>query len=498
MTLALILSKFAYIPPLKSLKSKCLLPSVTNRPMQVLKNQSARGCFSPQRELGNMKNNNVRRRLALSLSAVAVFAGMAPAVGATGPATAVTTKLDVNEFYLSDSDYDGVNYRTIAGTATGVTSNSVDLLCLNTVTGTVDKTFNTNITVKSGKWSTRIDLNRASGNTCRLAALPNGTTPTGETAAALISSVKSFTGPFVRFGEARWYYSSLGSPDQQLTTEVGLYTYNSKSYAEIWGVEDSGLYNWRTRTDGGVNGTRMANGFFSHGTSETGPTSNTEASMKVDGVQAFMPYNMDSYDTNATKANSPKISYSYDKSGVLTYTETFPLFRCATSEPSVVQSSMSNCPDDVTVKLGVTWTHEVKLSADGSVANAVDTFTSIDKKAHTVIYDGAFKMNSSAQGYRYAKTGAFGSIDTSAKTKLAGVGAKYDPSSATTIDNPIAQIVFTTVPVTTWTNSGWSSKDIYARWSVAVAAGKSGAIKTGAALITDDTKATAQIAAAAK
>jgi len=442
-----------------------------------------------------MKNNNVRRRLALSLSAVAVFAGMAPAVGATGPATAITTTLATNQVYLSDSDYSGVNYRTIAGTATGVTSNSVDLLCLNTITGTVDKTFNTNITVKSGKWSTRIDLGRASGYTCRLAALPNGTTPTGETAAALISSAKSFTGPFVRFGEARWYYSSLGSPDQQLTTEVGVYTYNSKSYSEFWGVEDGGLYNWSPRTDGGVNGKRMANGFFSHESgSETGPTSNTDASMKVDGVQAFMPYNIDSYDTNATKANSPKISYSYDKSGVLTYTETFPLFRCATSEPSVVQSRMYNCPDGVTVKLGVTWTHEVKLSADGSVANAVDTFTSIDKKAHTVIYDGAFKMNSSAQGYRYAKTGGIGSIDTSAKTKLAGVGAKYDPSSATTIDNPIAQIVFTTVPVTTWTNN----KDIYARWSVAVAAGKSGAIKTGAALITDDTKATAQIAAAAK
>ena len=446
-----------------------------------------------------MTNTNVRR-LAMSLSAVAVFAGMAPAVGAaSGPATAVTTKLDVNQFYLYDSDYYGINFRTIAGTATGVTSNSVDLLCLNTVTGTVDKTFKTNITVKSGKWSTRIDLNRASGYTCRLAALPNGTTPTGETAAALITSAKSFTGPFVRFGEARWYYSSLGTPDQQFTTEVGLYTYNSKSYAEFWGVEDSGLYNWYPRTDGGVNGTQMAKGFFSHEPgSVTGPTSNTEATMKVDGVQAFMPYNMDSYDTNATAANSPKISYSYDKTGVLTYTETFPLFRCATSEPNVVQSRMYNCPDDETVKLGVTWTHEVKLSADGSVANAVDTFTSIDKKAHTVIYDAAFKMVSSAQGYRYAKTGAFGSIDTSAKAKLAGVGAKYDPSSATTIDNPIAQIVFTTLPTTTWTNSGWSSKDIYSRWTVAVAAGKSGAIKTGAALITDDTKATAQIAAAAK
>jgi hypothetical protein len=159
---------------------------------------------------------------------------------------------------------------------------------------------------------------------------------------------------------------------------------------------------------------------------------------------------------------------------------------------------MYNCPDDDTVKLGVSWTHEVTLSSDGSVATGVDTFTSIDKKAHTVIYDGAFKMNGSAQGYRYAKTGAFGSVDTSAKTKLAGFGAKYDPTSATSIDNPIAQVVFATVPVTTWTNSSYRSKDVYSRWSVAVAAGKSGAIKTGAALIIDDTKAATQIAAAGK
>ena len=445
-------------------------------------------------------NTRIRRRVAASLSVVAVFAGVAPATGAAaGPATAITTKLATNQSYLYDSDYSSVNYRTIAGTATGIASNAVDLLCLNTVTGTVDKTFSTNIQVKSGKWSTRIDLNRTSGYTCRLAALPAGTSPTGETEAAMITSAKSFTGPFIRFGEARWYYSSLGTPDEQFTTEVGVYTYDSKAYAEIWGIEDSGLYNWRPRTDGGVNGTQMANGFFSHEPGyATGPSGNNEASMKVDGVQAFTPYNMDSYDTNATMANSPKISYSYDSTGALTYTETYPLFRCATSDPTVLQSRMYNCQDDETVKLGVTWTHEVKLSADGSVANAVDTFTSVDKKKHTVIYDGAFKVNSSAQGYRYAKTGAFGSIDTSAKVKLAGFAAKYDPSAATTIDNPIAQVVFTTVPTTTWTNSGWSSKDVYSSWTVAVAAGKSGAIKTGAALITDDAKATAQIAAAAK
>ena len=432
----------------------------------------------------------------VGIAAVLATSILTPAMAGSAPTTAITTKLDANQVYLRATSVSSVNYRKLAGTASNLSEPSVDIACVNPVTGEITTKLQTGIKVTSGKWSTYVDLRSMNGYYCQLRALPSGTSPSGETSAAKIDSLKSFTGPLVRTGQKYWYYSNLGTPTTAWSYDAGVSWPASKAQIEVYGVEDGGLYGWTPRTDDGNTGRGIVNGVFSdYRPNTTGPTGAPEAHLTVDGVQAFHPYNMDSSDFNMA---DPDNNASYDvsispKTGQISYSETAPLFKCSNPEVGAVYSSISRCPDSETDKLGVTWTHEVVISVDGTVASSTDTFNSVDKKKHVVRFD-LYSSFSGIDAVRYAKSGTFGSISSDAKTKLSGLGVKYRSADVTSMSNPIVQLVYITAPVTTWVDY----TTFYSRYNVAVVPGKGSEVKAGATLISDDSKAPAQISAASK
>lgn len=443
------------------------------------------------------KNKTFARVALIGMATILAASSLTPAMAGSTPTTAITTKLDANQVYLGEARVYSINYRKISGTAANLSVPTVDIACINTVTGDIIRTLKSSVPVTAGKWSTYIELYYMDGYLCQLRALPTGTSPSGDTAAAKINSVKSFTGPVIRTGQLYWYYKTIGTPTSMWSYDAGLYWSASKAKLQLWGVEDGGFYSWQPRTDEGTEGRNIVNGLFStYRPSMTGPTGNSEANLIVDGAQAFHPYYMDYNDFNMANpdANNARYNISIDpKTGQISYSETAPLFKCEKPESGRVYSYLSDCPDDLTVKVGVSWKHEVEINTDGTVALTTDTFTSEDKKKHTVKLD-IYSSFSGIDGVRYGKTGAFGSISSDAKTKLAGLGAKYRTADPTSMSNPVVQIVYTTAPVTTWV----SYTTFYSRYNISVAAGKSSSVKAGATLITDDTKAAAQITAAGK
>lgn len=428
------------------------------------------------------------------------------AQGAGTPATAVTSSgIKSLDIYASEADYFGGQRRTVSGTASNLSVSTINLVCLDTVTGEVDVTLSSNVTVTAGKWSTKAWIWDLSNITCRLAAVPTDTSVTGETAAAKIASMKSFTGPVVRVFEIYEWSDQTAVYGQKWQGDPGLTVPSTKASYTIWGVEDGGLYNWYTRADGKTSQTGNISNSAVWTALSTGPSKANEAGLVIDGKQAFSSYNMDRYDNNSTAANSPKYSYSVSSTtGIGTYTETYPLFRCAYPEVGTLYSSISSCPDDVTVKLQVSWKRVTTMSADGTIAKITNTFATLDGKAHTVRYDERWQTYS-ANGYRYATSGAFGSQDNTVdsdgpvRTAISGLGVKTNKDAATSVTNPITQIVFITKPGQTWTLGSYGTPT-YSRWTKTIPAGKGKSISiiTGAALITSDATAASKIATASR
>ena len=449
-------------------------------------------------------NKKIVAKVVTIAVAGACIAANAPAQAASGPSTTVTpSSVKSIDYYLSRADYYGGAQRNISGTATNLTNPSIDLVCLDTVTGNVTTTISSGVTVTAGKWSTKIWTYDFYLKACRLAALPAGTSPTGETNAARLASTSAFTGPYVRVGEVYEWNSLTSTYGQVWQGDPGVTMPSTKANYSIWGNEDGGLYDWKTRSDGSnVAGNNTYGAGFQ--VSATGPSGNTEAGLIIDNKQAFTSYTMADDDNNSTAANSPKYSFSFSTAGILTYKETYPLFRCTSPEAGAVYSGLGNCPNYASTKLGVNLVRTITMSADGTIAKITNTFNSLDKKAHTVQYDEYWASYSN--GYRYATAGTFVTGDNAitsggtARTAIAGVGIKKDKDSATSVSNPITQIVFITKPTKSWTGSKYGIPATFSRWNKSIPAGtaKSVSIITGAALIVSDAEAAGKITTASK
>ena len=178
-------------------------------------------------------------------------------------------------------------------------------------------------------------------------------------------------------------------------------------------------------------------------------------------------------------------------------TDVMPLFKCTNGVAGTVYSSAGRCPDSKTTKLGVSWTQTKTVNAAGNTIKVVNTFTSLDKKAHTARLIWRDKMISGAS-YRYGTSGTFGAFNGDERTNVTGYAAKRDSSSATAFANAIGQVVFGGKATTWAVDSGFSGASFYAMMSASVKAGKSADISVAYTLITDDSKATSQISNALK
>ncbi len=449
-----------------------------------------------------MKTTMTRRLIGVSMCAGLVITGITPALGAGEPTTAVTTKLPAFMQYVYDADVTSVNYRAISGTVTNVTTDDVNLRCLHTLTGNVIELDD--ITPSQGKWSGHLDLqNLWDFGTCRVIVVPNPFAANG-TAAEKLAAYAKFTGPTITVNKVNYRYYLLGGPVSPWSLDASLNFNGKKAVGEIWSSEDGGLWGWQPRdaTTGSTSTSRVRGYFYHDSGYAVGPTGSDDASMTIDGVQAFTTYSMGTNDLNMVKKSSETVfSVITDpKTGANTFTQTNPLFKCTKPQnASTVYGSLQRCPNVLTTKLPVSLVRTIKVNADGNVVNVLETFKALDKKAHTIRYDNynAVYSTTVTSGYRYAKTGNFVDQLTEPKLKLASYGFKYDRQGGTTNDNPIIQVVYSTVPTTSWMSG---SNSLYSRWNLKIPKGinKSVAIKSGATLITDETKAAAQIALAAK
>lgn len=449
-----------------------------------------------------------------ALAAAVAAAGLAavglsvPAAQAAGPATAVTaTTLKQYDFYDDGPRSSNINMRAISGTASGLTATTVDIVCLNLNTGKIDTTLERSIAVTNGKWSTAIDTSDLSGYRCRIAALENGASPDGEDNAARLNWGKAFKSfsPFNQVLETYVNFEYLGgNPGNAITWGGYLYTATPNSLVGSYGPDDSSLYRFYPIGPDGTyyNSKAVFGGWYGSGYSAKTPmsvshNSSNEAGILVDNAQAFTNYSIDRRDANYTAKSSNKSSLKVDpKTGVITMSETMQLFKCTTASAGSVYSYASNCPDYKTTKLGVTWTHTKTVNAAGNTVKVVNTFASVDKKAHTVRFTQQDTLK--GNGYRWGTSGAFTDISTEDKTNVTGYGAKWDVNSATAIDNHIGQVVFG-AKATTWASTDYYyGAYMYARWSGSIKAGKSTSFNSGYTLVIDDTKAAAQIGNALK
>lgn len=94
-----------------------------------------------------------QRLTAAALAGCAALVLTAPtANAAAGPATAVTkTTLTQYDVYDSLPRYGVINMRSISGTASGLTNTTVDVVCLNTVSGQIDRTLARSVAVTKGR-----------------------------------------------------------------------------------------------------------------------------------------------------------------------------------------------------------------------------------------------------------------------------------------------------------------------------------------------------------
>lgn len=438
---------------------------------------------------------------------MAVAALSTPAAQAAGPATAVTkTSLTQYDSYDSTSRYGTTNKRSISGTATGLTTPSVDVVCINPATGLIDRWLSRNVTVTAGKWSTSIWTSDLSGYRCRVAAVENNASPAGETDAARLTWGKSFTSlaPFYQIFERYDYYYVVGggSPLKVINFSGYMYSATPSSEVTLYGSDQGGIYRFLPRnaagsTDYGAFGAYYGSArLAAYDPYVSGATGSNVAGLTVDNAQAFTNYSLNAYSDQYSAANSVKTTYKVDK-GVLTKTDVMPLFKC--TNPVAADgpySGASSCPDSLVTKLGVSWTQTQTVNAAGNTIKVVNTFTSLDKKAHTVKLVSQDRLVGGG-AYRYGTSGAFGDFNGESRTNVTGYAVKEDNSKTTAFDNSIGQVVFGS-KATTWATSGWRGIDFFAQFSVSIKAGKSANINIGYTLITDDTKAASQISNALK
>lgn len=446
------------------------------------------------------------RKVAVTAAVIAVAAVSTPAAQAAAPATAVTkTTLTPYDVYDSTSRYGTINKRTISGTASGLTNPAVDIVCLNVMTGFIDRTLSRGVAVVAGKWSTSIWTKDISGYRCRVAAIERDAAPGGDTDAARLAWGKAFKSlaAVYQVWERYYYFSHLGGPASNALYNSGyFYSPFPNSEVTLYGADQGGITRFLARdaagnTDRGVFNPYYGNGNLGHVENYQYRGSTQTASLLVDGTQAFTNYSLDSYnDDNYVASSSVKNTFAVDaKTGVATVSDEYPLFKCTKGVAGVVYGGANSCPDYMTTKLGLVWKQTRTINAAGNSVKVVNTFTSTDKKAHTVRIIHKDRMR--GNGYRYGTSGAFGDFNGDERTNVTGYAAKVDTANTTAFANSIGQVVFGS-KATTWASNDYYGANYFAMFSASVKAGGATDIKVAYTIITDDTKAASQISNALK
>jgi hypothetical protein len=360
----------------------------------------------------------MRARIRLGL--VTAFAGalvvgglvLAPAAHAAISGSHITTPS--NPSFLIDDQDAGESTLAISGTTTGgnPSTDTVDILCY--FAGISADLADDVPLAPDGSFSIAVPLLFLTGTTCRLRAVPTGTTPSDPT---------PFSGPVVSVG-LRQSFTVAGGPNAGRVTgyfldaqqETGSYTYLSLGDC---GLGESYLYD-PTYAPTAV--TFLCNASLLSGESP----SPTRSELQIDGTNAYAPSDAASINDSAGGLPALTDTYSLDKAtGNVVIHESDPLVTC--SEPTYPPTANS-CPTFASA--GVTDERTIEQADDGHLSLVSDSFRSTDGKAHSLDLEWdnsqAFGPFGAASQVEYEFPGESGF-----STHVAGDDVSLPPSAGT-------------------------------------------------------------------
>jgi hypothetical protein len=311
----------------------------------------------------------IRLVAATALAGTLVVGGLVltPAAHAAIMGSQITTPSDPS-FFIADEDAASQTF-AISGTTTGgnPASDHVDVKCYwdgssVTVASNVPLNADGSFSIPNANLNQPLDL------TCRLRAVPAGTSP---------SDLAPFSGPVIGVGERDSEKVAVGPNTgkvvgyyldaQQLT---GAFDYVSLGGC---GLDDGYLYD---PTFANTTVTFFCNSvLFS-----TDSATPTRSELQIDGANAYDPNNAFLINPNAAGLPALTIAYSIDKAtGDVVIHETDPLVKCANA---------TYPPSDVTcatyVSTGVTDSRTITQDHSGHISWITDSFKSTNGKSHAV------------------------------------------------------------------------------------------------------------------
>ena len=304
-----------------------------------------------------------------ALACALVFGGLAaaPAAHAAITGSQITTPADPS-FFVADETVAGPTFG-IAGTVTGgnPATDKVDVRCYY---GGTSALVAKNVALKSDRSFSvpSADLNKVIDLTCRLRAVPAGTTP---------SNVTAYSGPLIGVGE-RDSNTVGGGPNNGELYDFYLYAPQQTAafdYASlgICGLNNGYLFDPTyalTTTTFYCNAALFA---------RDSPTPK-RSEIQIDGTNAYAPAQAQGINANA--AGLPAVSYSYSidpHTGDFAIHEADPLVKCAAATYPPTPASCSSF-----MTAGVTDNRTITQDHDGHVSWITDTFTSTDGKPHSL------------------------------------------------------------------------------------------------------------------
>ena len=291
----------------------------------------------------------------------------APAAHAAITGSRITTPADPS-FFVADETVAGPTF-AIAGTVTGgnPATDEVDVRCYY---GGTSALVAKNVALKSDRSFSvpAADLNKVIDLTCRLRAVPAGTTPLDVTA---------YSGPLIGVGE-RDSNTVGGGPNNGKLYDYYLYAPQQTAAFDYASLGTCGLNNGYLfdPTYAVTTTTFYCNAGLFAGDSPTPKRSE----LQVDGANAYAPDQAQSI--NASAAGLPAVSYSYSvdaHTGDFAIHEADPLVECAAATYPPTKAS---CASFKTA--GVTDDRTITQDHDGHVSWITDAFRSTDGKAHSL------------------------------------------------------------------------------------------------------------------
>lgn len=285
-------------------------------------------------------------------------------------------------FYVADEDASTQTFAISGTTSGGAAADKVDVRCFYAGKSVL---VAKNVALGSGgSFSVpTANLDKLVGLTCRLRAVPAGSSP---------ASLTPYAGPLVGVGE-RDSSAVGGGPNNGKLTDYYLYAAQQTASFDYTSLGGCGLKDGYLLdpTYASTTTTFFCNAGLLQG--EAGRAS-TRSELRVDGTNAYTPAAAGSIAPNAS--GLPALSYTYTvdgHTGNLVVHESDPIVRCADAAYPPTAASCATF-----VSAGVTDVRTITQDHGGHVAWISDVFKSTDGKAHSLdlLWDNTQRFHGSS------------------------------------------------------------------------------------------------------